>query len=453
MPIKSKRYKLLGIISDLLSSERSEELSTLLESLSFSDLARIIESLPPEQRLPVWMKIKTWQMANVLLEVNRGLRSTLIGYTSEEKLMESLASVEMDELADLDSDLPTSLVHAMVTAMDYQHRKRYELVKDYPDNTAGGLMDADALAIRSDVTLKSVLRFMRRIRAREGQLSEHLDSIMVVDRANRLCGILPLSQLISMDLNTKVSDVMVGVDSVFKPLQLSADVVRIFTDKDLFSAPVVDDNGVLLGRITVDDVIDVIHEESDRVILGRAGLDSNQDMFAPVLSSSLHRGAWLGINLATAFLAAWVIGNFEASIDEIVALAVLMPVVASMGGIAGSQTLTLVTRAMALDQIGKVNIIPLLWHELSIGGFNGLFWGGFVSVVAYSWFGDWLLGAVFGVALLIGIITGVIAGSLIPLILKRIGIDPALAGGVVLTTATDVVGFFAFLGLATVIIL
>jgi magnesium transporter len=215
---------------------------------------------------------------------------------------------------------------------------------------------------------------------------------------------------------------------------------------------VIDDQGYLVGRITIDDVIDVMRDQADREILGRAGLDRHEDMFAPVINSSVRRAGWLGINLLTAFLAAWVIGFFEGAIERMVALAVLMPVVASMGGVAGSQTLTLVTRGMALDQIGRRNIWNLAAHELTIGGLNGVFWAAVVAAIAYYWFNDLMLGMVFGAAMLIVIFTGALVGTFIPLILKRVGIDPALAGGVVLTTATDAIGFFAFLGLATVML-
>tara|TARA_B110000208_G_C11757412_1_gene425661 strand:- start:860 stop:1939 length:1080 start_codon:yes stop_codon:yes gene_type:complete len=358
----------------------------------------------------------------------------------------------MDEIADLDDYLPMSVVSAMVKTMDIQRRERYEQVKLYPDDVAGGLMDVDATAVRGDVSFSAVFRYLRRLRQREGSLPEHLDSLMVIDRHNRFMGTLPLSNLVSYDTSTTVSDVMICNVVGITPLTSALEVTRIFEDQDLLSAPVIDDKGYLVGRITVDDVINVIRDQADREVLGRAGLDQHEDMFAPVINSSLRRAIWLGINLLTAFLAAWVIGLFEGSIEKMVALAVLMPVVASMGGVAGSQTLTLVTRGMALDQISRRNIWKLAAHELAIGGFNGVFWAAVVAVVAYYWFNDLMLGLVFGAAMLIVIFIGALVGTFIPLILKRIGVDPALAGGVVLTTATDAIGFFAFLGLATVML-
>jgi magnesium transporter len=388
----------------------------------------------------------------VLLELQGILRSSLIKQTDEQELIACLSVMQMDEIADLDDYLPMSVVSAMVKTMDIQRRERYEQVKLYPDDVAGGLMDVDATAVRGDVSFSAVFRYLRRLRQREGSLPEHLDSLMVIDRHNRFMGTLPLSNLVSYDTSTTVSDVMICNVVGITPLTSALEVTRIFEDQDLLSAPVIDDKGYLVGRITVDDVINVIRDQADREVLGRAGLDQHEDMFAPVINSSLRRAIWLGINLLTAFLAAWVIGLFEGSIEKMVALAVLMPVVASMGGVAGSQTLTLVTRGMALDQISRRNIWKLAAHELAIGGFNGVFWAAVVAVVAYYWFNDLMLGLVFGAAMLIVIFIGALVGTFIPLILKRIGVDPALAGGVVLTTATDAIGFFAFLGLATVML-
>jgi magnesium transporter len=453
MPNSTKLHELVSILTDILEKDDTSDISHLIAPLSALELARIIESLPSPLRIPLWNQVALEKMARVLLETHGNARRKLARNTEPERLLECLSAVQMDELADLDDDLPISVVNAMVAAMDDQRKKRYTLVKDYPDDTAGGLMDLDATAIRADVTLKAVLRFLRRLRSRDGELSEHLDSLMVVDRVNRLRGFLPLSTLVSCELDAKVADVMIENVISFRPLQAAKDVARTFADKDLLSAPVIDDDHQLLGRITVDDVIDVLREESDRELLGRAGLDPHADMFAPVLRSSLRRALWLGVNLVTAFLAAGVIGLFGATIEQIVALAVLMPVVASMGGIAGSQTLTLVTRGIALEQIGQSNFWRLLRHELGIGLLNGVLWALIVAAIAYWWFSDWLLGLVFGLALLIAMITGALAGAVIPISLKQIGIDPALAGGVVLTTATDVVGFLAFLGLGTLILL
>jgi|TARA_B110000971_G_scaffold10995_1_gene10419 magnesium transporter len=442
----------VNLISDTLEKNSDSSVSGFLESMSPAEISRVIESLPLDLRGPLWRQVTLLKKGEVLLELQGILRSSLIKQTDEQELIACLSVMQMDEIADLDDYLPMSVVSAMVKTMDIQRRERYEQVKLYPDDVAGGLMDVDATAVRGDVSFSAVFRYLRRLRQREGSLPEHLDSLMVIDRHNRFMGTLPLSNLVSYDTSTTVSDVMICNVVGITPLTSALEVTRIFEDQDLLSAPVIDDKGYLVGRITVDDVINVIRDQADREVLGRAGLDQHEDMFAPVINSSLRRAIWLGINLLTAFLAAWVIGLFEGSIEKMVALAVLMPVVASMGGVAGSQTLTLVTRGMALDQISRRNIWKLAAHELAIGGFNGVFWAAVVAVVAYYWFNDLMLGLVFGAAMLIVIFIGALVGTFIPLILKRIGVDPALAGGVVLTTATDAIGFFAFLGLATVML-
>jgi magnesium transporter len=442
----------VDLITDALEKSPKSGVAGLLESMSPAEISRVIESLPRDLRSLLWRQLPRIKKGEVLLELQGDLRRSLIKQTDEKELIACLSVMQMDEIADLDDDLPMSVVSAMVQTMDIHRRQRYEQVKLYPDDVAGGLMDVDATAVRGDVSFNAVLRYLRRLRQREGSLPEHLDSLMVIDRHNHFMGILPLSYLVSYDFSTTVSDVM-SCDVVgITPLTSALEVARIFEDQDLLSAPVIDDKGYLVGRITVDDVINVIRDRADREILGRAGLDQHEDMFAPVINSSLRRAIWLGINLMTAFLAAWVIALFGGSIEKMVALAVLMPVVASMGGVAGIQTLTLVTRGMALDQISRRNIWKLAAHELIIGCFNGLFWAVVVAAVAYYWFNDLMLGLVFGAAMLIVIFTGALAGTFIPLILKRIGVDPALAGGVVLTTATDAIGFFAFLGLATILL-
>lgn len=451
--MNSKTHQQVALISDALERGDEQTAFSLLEALSPAGIASLLESLPHTLRPILWPKVAQDKKGEVLLELHGDLRRALVELTDEDELVATLSAMQMDELADLDEDLPIPIITAMVQAMDTQRRQRYEAVRDYPDDSAGGLMDVDFAAVRADVTLKAVLRFMRRIRRHDKALPEHFDSLMVVDRNNRYIGVLPLGELISLDLEATVADVLISGVPAITPLTPAREVARLFEDRDLLSAPVVDEQGQLLGRITVDDVIDVVRDEAEQEILGRVGLEQHEDMFAPVVRSSVRRALWLGINLLTAFAAAWVIGLFEASIEKVVALAVLMPVVASMGGVAGSQTLTLVTRGMALDQVGSGNVLRLLWHELGIGFLNGLFWAVVVAAVAVFWFGDLLLGMIFGVSLIIGILTGALAGTVIPLTLKRMGVDPALAGGVVLTTATDAIGFFAFLGLATLLLI
>lgn len=316
----------------------------------------------------------------------------------------------------------------------------------YPEDSAGGLMNADAIAVRADVKVGTVLRYLRLLET----LPPQTDMLMVVDRQGLYQGGLRLSSLVTADLSLRVADVM-HTDVAGIPVDTeSLDVAKLFQDLDLLSAPVVDAQQRLLGRITVDDVVDLIREDSDRSLMHMAGLDDEADMFAPVLVSSRRRAVWLGINLVTAFLAAWVIGRFEATLAQLVALAVLMPIVASMGGIAGSQTLTLVIRGLAMGQIQKGNMRILLNREVGISLLNGVLWAVVIALLVVAWFGDWGLGGVLGLAIFINLLCAALAGVTIPLVLDRMGIDPALAGSVILTTVTDVIGFFAFLGLATV---
>ena len=436
-----------------LEEDARQTVNRLIEGLHPAQIADALEALPRDLRPHLWREVPAAAKGEVLLEAHRGVRQQLIDTSDEKELLAALAMLQMDELADLDADLPVSVVDAMVQAMDAQRRKRYDAVRTYQDDTAGGLMDADAAAVRADVTLKAVLRYLRQLRKQRGVLPEHLDSLMVVDRNNAYLGVLKLSEVVSLRSKTTVGEVMEAGVPAIPVLTPATKVARLFADQDLVSAPVVSEAGRLLGRITIDDVVDVMQDEAEREVMSRVGLTEATDMFAPIIPSAGRRAVWLGVNLVNAFIAAWVIGLFEASIDKIVALAVLMPVIASMGGVAGSQTLTLVTRGIALEQVGKSNARRLLFREITLGLLNGVFWALVVAAVAVFWFDDMRLGLVFGLALVLNLLTGAMAGTLVPLTLQRLGIDPALAGGVVLTAATDVVGFLSFLGLATLVLL
>ncbi|MDX1345830.1 MAG: magnesium transporter [Sedimenticolaceae bacterium] len=450
---QTSREDLLESFHAAFEQDDMQRAGHLLKSLHPSEIADALEAIPWDQRPALWEQVETSLKGEVLLQLGDEVRQQLIESTGENELLTALQSLEMDELADLDARLPIPVVDAMVRAMDAQSRSRYEAVRDWPDNTAGGLMDVDAAVVRSDVTMRSVIRYLRQLRARVKQLPEHLDSLVVVDRDNNYLGMLMLSDLVSLDPETPVSDSML-TDIRPIPVDTAAErVMRLFEDQDLLSAPVVDESGKLLGRITVDDVMDVMRDAAEHEVMSRAGLSQGTDIFAPVLPSAMRRAVWLGVNLVNAFIAAWVIGLFEDSIDKVVALAVLMPVVASMGGVAGTQTLTLVTRGLALEQVRRSNAGRLLLREIASGLLNGFFWSVVVAIVAITWTGDVRLGVVFGAALVINLLTGATAGTLVPLLLQRLGIDPALAGGVVLIAATDVVGFLSFLGLATLFVL
>jgi magnesium transporter len=447
--MKAKLHELATIITKKMESKVEFNTESLIEKLSASEVARLIEALPTKFRQSLWFKLPSSHKGEVLLDLHRDIRRRLIQQTPDEHLIDCLTSIQIDELADIDEDLPESVIGTMVGAMDSQRLQRYNLLKNFPNDSAGGLMDTDAIGVRADVSLKAIHRYLCQLRRKLGSLPEHFDSLVVVDRNNRVQGSLMLSDLVSLNNNMLVREVMNSTAPLITSLTPAKQVAQLFEDHDLVSAIVVDDENRMLGRITVDDIIDVLRNENENEIYGKAGLSKDSDMFAPVIKSALKRAIWLGTNLITAFVAAGVIGLFEASIEQLVALAVLMPVVASMGGITGSQTLTLVTRGIALQQVGADNIGPLTRHELKVSALNGLLWSSVVFLVANFWYQDWQLGLVFALALFVVSLAGTLSGAVIPLLLKKMGVDPAIAGGVVLTTITDAVGFFIFLGAAS----
>lgn len=448
-----QQFDFRELLTKALEDDLKQTATDLLKGLHPSEIADALEALPLDLRLKLWHQVDEISKGEVLLEARGDVRQQLIAGMAEDELLAALAALEVDELADLDANLPSSVMELLIDSMDTQRKDSYEAVRSYPDGTAGGLMDVDAATVRADVTLKAVLRYLRKLRRHAGKLPEHLDSLIVVDRENIYLGMLKLSDVVSLSAKTVVNDVMTrGVPSIM--VHTSANkVARLFEDHDLISAPVITESGHLLGRITVDDVVDVMRGTAEHEMMSRAGLTGATDMFGPVLSSAGRRAVWLGVNLMNAFVAAWVIGVFAGSIEQIVALAVLMPIVASMGGVAGNQTLTLVTRGVALGQIGRSNISHLLRQELASGFLNGVIWAVVVAGIAIFWFDNMQLGLVFGVALMLNLIIGVLVGTLVPLGLQKIGVDPALAGGVLLVAATDVFGFCVFLGLATFFLL
>ena len=350
-----------------------------------------------------------------------------------------------DDIADILQQVPVRITREVLTAMDHQDRARLEQVMHYPDDVAGGLMSTDTITIRARLTLDVVLRYLRR----HVEIPEMTDNLIVVNRSDQFIGLLPLRTLLVSDPAVSVREMMqTDVEPI--PVNMSdTDVARLFERNDWVSAPVVDDNGRLLGRITIDDVVDVIREDADHSFMSMAGLDEEEDTFAPVSRAAPRRAVWLGINLATAFIASSVINLFQDTIEKVVALAVLMPIVASMGGIAGTQTLTVLIRGIAMGQVGRNNQLWLINRELIIGALNGVLWAAVVAVAASLWFEDWHIGLIIAAAMMINLVTAALTGALLPLLMTRLKIDPALAGGVVLTTVTDVVGFVSFLGLAT----
>ena len=433
-------------LNDALEREAISEVYALVRELHPADVALLLESVPEGERDIVWSQLDPDSVAEVLAEADDAVRASHMRQMETQALAAVAQELDTDDAADILQDLPEPVADEVLQAMDELHRQRLEAVLAYPEDSAGGLMNVDVLTVRADVTLETVLRYLRR----RGEIPEKTNRLFVVDRENIYVGMMRLADLLISDPEDSVQGHIIEARDAIPASTDSHEVARLFEQHNLISAPVVDGQGKLVGRITIDDVVDVIREEGDQALMRMAGLDEEDDIFASVFTTSRQRMLWLGVNLMTALLAAWVIGLFEATIEKVVALAVLMPVVASMGGIAGSQTLTIVIRGMALGQVGQSNAAWLLNREVMVGFINSLLWALVVAVIATYWFGQPALGVIVGVALVINLVIAAIAGTVLPLIMRRMAIDPALAGGVVLTTVTDVVGFMTFLGLGAI---
>ena len=417
----------------------------MLNSLSAADIAHLLESSPPRQRSILWKLIPVEDEGDVLNELGEEVRQFFINQMNVHELINIIEDQDVDDIADILQQLPQKITHQVLNSMDLQNRQRVEEVLAYPENTAGGLMNTDTVTVRGDITVEVALRYLRQHKT----LPQPLDQLLIVDRTDHYLGAVSISDLLTADTSTLLGKLTDETRQAIPVIMEDTHVAQLFEREDLVSAPVIDEKKRLLGRITVDDVVDVIRDEAEHSIMSMAGLDEDEDTFAPVFRTTRRRAVWLGINLITAFIASGVIGMFQETIDQVVALAVLMPIVASMGGIAGSQTLTLIIRAMALGQIGKSNTTWLLGREGMVGLLNGLLWAAIVAVAAMVWFEDQTITLVIGLSMIINLLVAVLAGAMLPLILKSLRIDPALAGSVILTTVTDVVGFLSFLGLAT----
>ncbi|MCK5387494.1 MAG: magnesium transporter, partial [Gammaproteobacteria bacterium] len=440
---------LLETVSASLRDDQPEKIVELLSEMHPAEIAHLLESLPVNQREKVWPYVPDDTDGEILLHLNDEARAALINKMEPDELVAATETLDTDDLADILPEMPQDVVQEILLSLETQERDRLKSVLSYDEDSAGGLMDLDTIVIRSDITLDVVLRYLRG----KGSLPKGTDNLFVVDRENHYIGLLPLSLILTSNSDLLVKELMLtNIEGINANIH-ARDVANLFEHRDLITAPVVDDENLLLGRITIDDVVDVIRDEADHSLMSMAGLHEEEDMFAPVFTSTRRRSIWLGVNLLTAFLASWVIGLFGATIEKMVALAVLMPIVASMGGIAGSQTLTLVIRGMALGQIGKSNSRRLLLKEMLIGVWNGVIWAIVIACVAGLWFQSAQLGFVIAAAIIINLIVAAVSGASIPLLLKRFGADPALAGTVVLTTVTDIVGFLSFLGLATIYLL
>ena len=442
---EEKTARHLDRLLEALDSGVPSQVKKLINSLNGAEIGDLLESLPQARRQIVWDLVKVDLDGDVLVEVNDEVRAGLIRDTAPDDLVQAMSDLDLDDLADILNDLPDTVITEVLRAMDRQDRERLAQVMSYPEDSAGGLMNPDVVTVRPDVSLDVVLRYLR-VR---GELPEVFDQLFVVNRAGKHLGQLKISDVLTQDPSSQVSD-LIDTDTDPIPVDMPTRQVAIdFEHDDLVSAPVIDANGLLLGRITIDDVVDVIREEGDHMVLTAAGLDEEDDMFAPVVQSARRRWVWLGVNLITTLLAAMVLYVFQPTLDELVELAVLFPIVMSMGGIAGTQTLTLMIRGMATGQVSARNSMAILRKELAVGMLNGIVFSLIIAAIAYLWYGSPGLGVVMAIAIIINLVAGALAGALIPVILKRLSIDPALAGGVVLTTVTDVIGILAFIGLAS----
>ncbi len=422
-----------------------DESRHLLKSLRHREVANLLEASPPKVREFLWDLLDDETSKQVLQHLGEDVRADFLEAMDTAQLLAAADDLDTDDLVDFLQDLPETIAGRVLDSMSSTDRARVVAVMSYPEDSAGGLMNTDTITVQPRHALEIVLRYLRLRK----DLPETTDALVVVNSRDEYVGMLPLARLLTSDPSVTVREVM-DTDARAIPVEASdTEVARLFSEEDLVSAPVVDADGKLLGRITVDDVVDVIIEDADEAVLARAGLELDEDTFAPIAKAIHRRTIWLGINLITAFVAAAVINIFAETIAKVVALAVLMPIVASMGGIAGIQTLTLVIRGIALGHVQRANLLWLLNREFAIAALNGFFWAFLVAVSAAFAFRDPMIGGVIAVAMLINILVAAVAGSLLPSLLNRLSIDPAIAGGVILTTITDVTGFFVFLGLAT----
>ncbi|MEJ2620172.1 MAG: magnesium transporter [Candidatus Thiodiazotropha sp.] len=445
---QSSRELLEGVIADL-DTGRTDHLLETLENIHPADIANLLESLPPEVRSALWEVVPAVQEGDILSYMRDEARTTIIKKMDHGELLAAAESMDVEDLVEVLEEMPDDLSESIMIELDQDHRHRVENILSYDDGTAGRLMNTDVASVRKDVTLAVVLRWLRR----HHSLPKHTDALIVTDENGQYLGMLPMEIIVTGDPSTVVETVMQVGTMPVRTVTDEMEVAALFERRDLISVAVVDENQYLLGRITIDDIVDVIREDADQTVFKNAGLEKEEDLFSPIFPSTKRRGIWLGINLVTVFLAAWVIGRFEEVLEKIVALAILMPIVASMGGIAGSQTLTLIIRGMALNQIVKSNVRWLVIKELMVGFLNGLVWAIVVGVVAFLWFNNSGIAAILGVAMTINLLAAVLSGVTIPLILQKIGLDPALSGAVILTTVTDIVGFLSFLGLSSLFLI
>jgi magnesium transporter len=446
MSVTSRKDARLAALREALDSGTLRPAQRMVSALHPAEIALLLESVPPRQREIVWSMVDPELEGDVLVELNENVRQELIEEMEAEELVAAAEGLELDDLADLVGDLPETVTRQVLHSMDQRDRERLRTVLSWPEDSAGGLMNTDTVSVRADVTLEVVLRYLRM----RGELPPRTDSLFVVDRHDRYLGTISLTRIITGDPEDTVGESLDTEAPRIEPETAAHEVAQLFQDRDLVSAAVVGTEGKLLGRITVDDVVDVIREEAEHSVLSMAGLQDDEDLFAGIVTSTRRRLLWLGINLVTAFMAAAVVKNFEGTIEKVAALAALMPIVASMGGIAGTQTVTLIIRGLALGQVQWSNARWLLFKEVAVGGLNGLLWAVVVGAVTIFWFDTWQIAIIIAAAMLINLLAAAAVGVLVPLALRRFDIDPALSAGVILTTFTDCIGFATLLGLGAI---
>ena len=446
--LTSFEVSLQNLMTALEASDHDEAKHQIKE-LHPGEIALLFEAIQPKDRSILWPGIEISIQGEILKEVSEDVQSQLIAEMSVDSLVKATEKLDTDDLADIVPNMPESAVHSLLLTLDFKHRERLNTVLSYPENSAGGLMNTDFITVRPDVSIRAVIRYLRLLK----EMPVDTDQVFIVDRNFNYLGSILITSLLTEDPGQMVEQFMSNDFS--KPVRADTDeseVALLFEQRNLISAPVIDENNQLVGRITIDDVVDVIRDQAEHSVMSMVGLDEDEDVFAPIIQSSKKRSIWLGVNLITAFIAVYFIGLFEATLQQKIALAILMPVVASMGGIAGTQTLIIVTRGIATGRVTTANIKALINKEVAVSGLNGIIWSIVIGMITYYWFSDMLLSLIIALAIITNLVVAAFSGAFLPLLLSKLRIDPALAGGVILTTITDVIGFVAFLGLASLFI-
>ncbi|MDC1046522.1 magnesium transporter [Candidatus Pseudothioglobus singularis] len=432
-----------------LEASDYDEAKQQIKDLHPGEIALLLEAIQPKDRSVLWPSIEISIQGEILKEVSEDVQSQLISEMTVDSLVKATEKLDTDDLADIVPNMPESAVHSLLLTLDFKHRERLNKILSYPEDSAGGLMNTDFITVRPDVSIRAVIRYLRLLK----EMPIDTDQVFVVDRNFNYLGSLLITSLLTEEPERMVETLINNDFS--KPVIADADeteVALLFEQRNLISAPVIDENNQLVGRITIDDVVDVIRDQAEHSVMSMVGLDEDEDVFAPIIQSSKRRSVWLGVNLVTAFIAVYFIGLFEATLQQKIALAILMPVVASMGGIAGTQTLIIVTRGIATGRVTTANIKTLINKEVAVSGLNGIIWSIVIGLITYYWFADLLLSLIIALAIITNLVVAAFSGAFLPLLLSKLKIDPALAGGVILTTITDVIGFVAFLGLAALFI-